>query len=194
MPAHDPAAELARLGAQRAAATQRISDIEAEARAATTALGDAQRALVEAERRDAPQAQRAKLEQALAKAKARANEPWAERRAGAAAAARDRHAEQSAFAKEHLDALIATLEADGAVAAAGLDSAAEGVLAAYHAREACSSNIAALLVLANGQAPRDAVTRTRGEALAREASTFLTNGGETPPRLRDVPAATVTLA
>jgi hypothetical protein len=85
----DAEQEHARLSEARAAADRKVAAVEDEARQAGLAAQEASAALAQAERVGVSAAKRHALEAALAKAKGRAGEPWAERLAGAQAAARD---------------------------------------------------------------------------------------------------------
>jgi uncharacterized coiled-coil DUF342 family protein len=85
------ATQMARLVAERDRARDRVDQLEAEAREASAAAQQASADLIEFERQGAsPAGRRAKLEQALAEARAKAAEPWAERIAGGSRCCIDR--------------------------------------------------------------------------------------------------------
>lgn len=180
----DSAAEgMARLVEQRERARARVDELEAAQREATAAAEQASVNLVELERRGvSPAGRRAKLEQTLAEAKARAAEPWAERVEGARQRARDAHTEVQRFVAERLDELVENLEADGRIAAQALTDAAEAMLAAYAERERVAREIAETCPLTARVAPGD-VSRSKAEPLARAAADLIQGGGEEPPRL-----------
>jgi hypothetical protein len=129
-----------------------------------------------------PAGRRAKLEQALAAARAKAAEPWAERIAGARTRIGDHQAELQRFVAENLDELVGDCERQGAAAAARLTEAAERVVAAHREREQIAGEVAALASMVGRVHPGD-VTHSRGEALARTAADLLDSGGEVAPEL-----------
>jgi hypothetical protein len=100
--------------------------------------------MIQFERRGGRTAERAKLERTLAEANARASEPWRERVEGARRAVRDADKERQRFVAEHLTELVETLEADGRIAVADLNTHAEAVLNAYRERERIAAEIASL--------------------------------------------------
>jgi hypothetical protein len=164
---------MARLVAQRDQARTHVDELEAEQREATAAAQQASDALIELERKGGrPGAQRSKLEQTLAEARAKAAEPWAERIAGTRAAVRDAHGEVQTFVAEYLAELIADLEVEGAAAAAKLTAAAETLLQAFTDRERVAREIAEMCSLVARVSPGD-VSYSRAEALARAAGDLL---------------------
>src|SRR5262245_50973231 len=76
-------------------------------------------------------AQRRKAEDALEQAQVDVAKPWAERRAGAAAAIRAADHDVHTFVAEHLDELLEELGEDAEAAAAAVDSACRALLDAY---------------------------------------------------------------
>jgi hypothetical protein len=174
---------MARLVAERDRASDRVDQLEAQAREASAAAQQASVDLIEFERHGAsPTGRRPKLEQALVAARAKAAEPWAERIAGARTRIGDRHAEVQAFVAEHLDELVADRERQGEAAAARLTAAAESVLTAYADRERAASEIAGLAAMV-GRTHSTDITRSRAEALARAAGDLVDAGGEVAPKL-----------
>jgi chromosome segregation ATPase len=175
---------MARLVAERDRAAARVRELEADQRQAGETLAQARERLSEFERRGGgKQAERSRLEQALAEAKSAVDEPWPERIEGARRAARDAQAEVQRFAGENLAELVAALEADGQLAADRINAAATEMLVGQQAWEQAAQQIGALLSLLGAVSPSD-VSRTRCEQLAQEASRLLREGGETGPVLR----------
>jgi chromosome segregation ATPase len=177
---------MAELAERRSEAQARIDQLEAEQRAAGEARETARAALIEAERRGGPAAERAKLEKALAAAEVRAAERWPERIAGARAALRDVHEQLQHFSAEHLDELVAEKERDGEVAAARVTEHAEALLAAYHERERVAGEIATLVSTVARLHPGD-LAFSRAEAAARACQDLVESGGEAPPQLQRDP-------
>lgn len=156
---------LAELVEARDRASARVDELAAEQRAAVVAREAARTALIEAEREGAGDAQRAKLEKELARAEARAVEPWVERVEGARQAGRDRQAAVQAFAAEHLGELIRGMEQDGEVAAAKVNEAAEAVAAAFQGARADRRQDRGTLL--DG---RSSTSRRRGQLLEGRSS------------------------
>ena len=96
------------------------------------------------------------MEQALAEAKAAANEPWSERIEGARRGAHD--------------AQVEPVEAEAEAAVAEMTAACH-TLAAYARREAAAQQIGALAAHVGRVQPGDVGPSTHAEALAREATT-----------------------
>lgn len=127
--------------------------------------------------------ERTKLEQKLAAARARAQEPWPERRAGAEEAGRDADNAIGRFITENLDGLLGELQEEGEAAAAGVSAAANALIGAFHERMAVEARLTALCALIRPARPGD-IQPTHAEQLVREATTLLRAGGEPPPTLR----------
>jgi hypothetical protein len=179
----DTTEAMAALLDQTSRAEARVGELDARQREAGAALAAAAEQLAEFERRGGGrQADRARLEQALAEARARVDEPWAARREGATRAVRDARAQEARFVRENLTELVAVLETDGRTAATRIDAAAAELVAAYAAREGVAGAIAALAARIGSPRPGD-VSRTRCEALAGEAQRLIREGGEEPPTL-----------
>jgi hypothetical protein len=162
----------------------RVDEVSAEARRAQEELALARAALIEAERRGDDAEIRAKLERRLAAASKRAQEPWAERLAGAERAAQDaRHAVQI-HAGAHLSELVAEIEQAGAAAAERVDDAARGFLAAVAACQSAERDLIQI-VAATGRrmGPHD-VSRLRSGEAANAVTAFLQQGGERAATLR----------
>jgi hypothetical protein len=185
------AEKLAELTQARDRAAARVDELESEQRAATQAAAEASAALADLERRalggeKVSAAGRREAEDALARARAEAEQPWGERVEGCRAAVRDAHQRVQHFTAEHLDALVQGLEQDGEVAASSLNSAAEALVAAYRERERIAGEIATLVSPVARIHPGD-VAFSRAEQVARAASDLIESGGEVPPRLRRDP-------
>ncbi len=177
---------MARLSGECARASARIDQLDQESREAARALAAASDALVEFERHGGRTAARTKLEEALARAKGRAAEPWQERIEGARRAGRDTDAKRQRFVAEHLTELVEVLEGDGAVATRDLNEHAERVLQAFRERERIAGEVSALASMVGRVLPGD-VSRSAAEQLAHAAAAFLERGGEIPPTLERDP-------
>ena len=177
--------ELARVLDHQRQLEARVGEVDAEARAASEAVQAASAVLVALERRAAggekvTAAGRREAEDRLLQARSRAAAPWSERRRAAQLAAQDARRATAAFVAEHLDALLADLEAEGRAAAGAFDAAARAVPDAHAARAAVEQRTFGLISLPGRVQPGD-VARSRGEQLAREAERLLIAGGEQPP-------------
>jgi trans-2-enoyl-CoA reductase len=144
-----PEETLAELERARERASARADELESQQRAAAEAAALASGVVADLERRQIggekiTAATRREAEDTLARARAEADQPWAEKIAGAQAARRDAHQRVQAYIGEHLDQLVAAEEADGELATAKLNAAAEAAIAAYSERERIASNISAL--------------------------------------------------
>ena len=165
----------------------RADEIDARQREAGQRRESAAVALAQLERSSASGEQvaaktRTDAEAALAKAQADVAAPWAERRAGATAAIADADREMRLFIGANLDALLDELR-EGAEAAAGaVDRACQDLVAAYGERQRCERRVTSLAAMVRNPRAGD-VVRTRAEAVAREASALLAQGGEAPPVL-----------
>jgi hypothetical protein len=99
-------------------------------------------------------------EHELMRARAAAAEPWAERIAGARAAARDARAAVQAFVVRTWKPLVAELEQDGERAAQAVDDARRALLAAYGERMAVEQQVWALISMVRPSRHGD-IERTR---------------------------------
>jgi hypothetical protein len=189
-PRSEASTELAELLAHGRALRDRVSAIDREQREANERAATASAALAELERRalagDDVGAQRKKLEGELAKAKAAAAEPWAERRAGGQQAVRDHNQQVVRFVGEHFATLYGELAEDAEAAATRVDHACNELIAAYHERQLVEGRVTTLTAMIRQPRPGD-VERTRAEAVAAAASALLQAGGEQAPLLRDDP-------
>lgn len=181
------AAELALLRDHRGSVAALLDQLDADARAAASALTGARSELVRLEARSADGGVTAKERQAaehvLSEAGRRAGEPWPERLEGARAAVRlaDRQIQQ--FAADHLDELVADAEADATEAAAAVNAAAGALAGAIIELEHAAGNVGQVLAMGGVRPRPGAVTRTVTEQLARELGAFLDRGGQPPIRL-----------
>lgn len=169
------------LAGKRVAATRRVSELEAEQRAASQARAEARAALVEGERNGIRPAERAKLEKALAEAETKPQILGA-RIEGARQAVRDAEIAQAQCVRDNLSELVLPLEEQGKLAAAKINDGAEMILAGLAEREAIAGQISALASMVGWMQPGD-VSRTAAEEAARAANALLGAGGETPPEL-----------
>jgi hypothetical protein len=179
---------LARLLAARERAAARLDALEREQRSASEAVAQASGEVAELERREVggekvAGAPRRRAEETLAQARAKAAEPWGERRAGVEAAIRDANAELQRFASAHLPELVEDLERDGDVAAAELTAHAEGIVTAFRRREEIASQIGQLLSTAGIRPRPGTVSGSSAQALVAAASELVAAGGEEGPRL-----------
>ena len=189
-PRSEVSKELAALVAQDRALRDRVDDIDREQREATERAEAATAALAELERHalagDDVSQQRKKFEAELAKAKAAAAEPWAERRAGGQQAVSDHAQQVTLFVGQNFAALYGELAEDAEAAATSVDHACNELLAAYHERQVIDGRVTTLASMVRQPQLGD-VARTRGEAVAAAASALLQAGGEQAPLLRDDP-------
>ena len=122
------------------------------------------------------------VEKALAAARARAGEPWAERIAGAREAARQADDAAKRHATTHYEELAQELRAEAEAAAARVDAAMADVLAARSEHTAVSARASALVVGAGGRNSYGMVPASRIDGVAREIdSVMLQHGGERAP-------------
>jgi hypothetical protein len=166
-----------------------VDRLDLNQREATQARDAASLAVIDLERRalggeQVSSAQRKSAESELARARAHAAEPWAERRAGAQRAVADIDRSIGRFVIEHFDDLADGLRAQGKEAAQATDDAANALLAAYAKREEIANRMNALGSMVRPTRPGD-VTYSRAETLARAASALLDGGGEHAPDMRD---------
>jgi hypothetical protein len=183
----DAEQEHARLSEAKAAADRKVAAVEDEARQAGLAAQEASAALAQAERVGVSAAKRHALEAALAKAKGRAGEPWAERLAGAQAAARDAASALRQCVQANLLELIRPVEAEAEDAVAEMTTAAQTCLGAAHRREDAARRIGTLLAMSGASVtPHSVGPLTRaGEAI--QTITRLLQEGEPVPRLQPLP-------
>jgi chromosome segregation ATPase len=161
---------LAALVAARHELDERLDVIDAEQRQATQDVERLSAELADLERRAAIGEKvsantRTEAEQALASARLRNGEPWAERRAGVHAGIRDAERDVRAFVTEHLDELLAELYEDGEAAAESVNRACRSLEEAYLRRMTVDQQITAVSGLAAGR-PGD-VSRTKGRGCSR---------------------------
>lgn len=186
-PRSEVSTELAALVAQRDALRDRVEAIDSEQREANERAANTSVALAELERRALAGhdvgGQRKKLEAELAKARAAAAEPWAERRAGGQQAVRDHEQQVRIFVGQHFAALYDDL---AEAAATRVDHACNELLAAYHERQVIDGRVTTLAAMVRAPQLGD-VARTRAEAVAAAASALLMAGGEQAPLLRNDP-------
>jgi chromosome segregation ATPase len=173
---------LRELQEQRDAAGARVGQLEDEHRRAVAAQQEASAALAEAERVGVSATKRHALEQALAEAKARADEPWSERLEGARGAVRDADHALRDHVAAHLDELVTALEREGEAAAQAVDEAAANLFTAQLERDRIAAALGSLITRVSRPGPMD-VSRSRADELARSAAAFAAAGGEDPPRL-----------
>jgi hypothetical protein len=189
-PRSEASTQLTALLAHGHALRDRVDEIDREQREANKRAATASDALAELERRalagDDVSAQRKKLEAELAKAKAKAAEPWAERRAGGQQAVRDHEQRVVLFVGEHFAELYGELAEDAEAAATRVDQAAHELIAAYHERQLIEGRVTMLAATIRSPRPGD-VERTRAEAVAAAASALLQGGGEQAPLLHVAP-------
>jgi hypothetical protein len=181
------ARELNDLLARRADLANRVREAEhagthvsAERMAASAAVQAVERRRASGE--SVPDAELKRATKALEAAKAREAEPWRERVAGMREAMRAMDHDIAAFVVQHFDALADEIAGDGQAATARVDDAARELIAAHAARQGVEQRVFALAGVVRNPRPGD-VTRTRAEAVAREAGALLQRGGEDAPTL-----------
>jgi hypothetical protein len=175
------AEELARLAERSAQAGTRTRDLEQAQRSASQALAAARSALVEAERRG-DTAALPKLEKALADAEARAAQPWRERIEGARRAAADADQERRLFIGANMDELVEQVEVAGEAITATFNATLEALVRGYEEWHKIERQLIGLASALAPMRPGD-VSRSKSEAIVREAQALLMAGGEQPPRL-----------
>jgi DNA repair exonuclease SbcCD ATPase subunit len=178
----DASVELAKREEERRRAASRVSGIESEWRQAIAASRDASAALAEVERHGRSAAARSAAEQKLTDARAKADEPWAERVEGARSAARDVDRAYRAHVTAHLGELVEELEERGRDAVVRVNDAAGELAAAITEREAVAEQIRSLI----SKIARPGVADVRygaGDELAQAVAAFIRQGGEIPPTL-----------
>jgi hypothetical protein len=189
-PRSEVSTELAALLDQGHALRERVDDIDRQQREATERAATASAALAQLERRSLAGEdvgpERKKLEAELAKAKATAAEPWAERRAGGQQAVRDFEQEVTRFVGQHLGELAAELHEDAEAAAERVDNACHALIAAYHERMLIEGRVIGISAMVRAPQLGD-VARTKAEAVVSEANALLQAGGEQAPLLRNDP-------
>jgi predicted nucleic acid-binding Zn-ribbon protein len=181
--------ELDRLTDKRSELATALDALEDEQRAAHEAVRAAQARVADIERRrvageavaEAEQAQAAK---ALARSRQTADAPWAEKRAGRAAAVRDADRRIQLFIGEHYPSLQDGLRAEGEAVAVAVNRAAERLVEAHREWEAILSRMTELAASVRPVRPGD-WTRARSEAAVRAAAALLDQGGEVGPDCRD---------
>jgi hypothetical protein len=183
-PRSGAAHELTRLVERRAALAEQARDIDRRLTFASDDVGRASATLEAVERRrfggEDVSAEARKAETALAKARAEAVEPWAQRGAGARAALKDADAEIRRFVGENYDSLAGEVEQDARDAAERVDAALGELVAAYREREAIVGRFN-VLIGAVGRVEPGMVPFSRCEPVVRAAERVLEAGGEVPP-------------
>jgi len=134
-------------------------------------------------------ANRTKVEKRLAAAKAKANEPHAERAQGARAALLDIDGQIAAYVTEHHDALNGELADDAQAAASRVNDALQEIIDAHAAREAIAARVNALASVIRRVQPGE-VAWSKVEGVAREAEAVLLADGEAVPVMRAAPRVT----
>jgi hypothetical protein len=189
-PRGEAATELAALLAHGRDLRDRVDEVERQQRDATARAAAVSAALAELERRGLAGAdvgaQRKKLEAELAKAKAEAAEPWAERISGGQQAVRDHEQQVALFVGQHFPELYGELAEDAEAATGRFNHLCNELLAAYYERMTVESRVTALNAMVRQPEP-NAVFRTRAEAVAQAVNALLQGGGEAAPLLRNDP-------
>jgi hypothetical protein len=181
----NPGEELDRLRQREQDLADRVSEVDAEQRAAGEAVQVASAAVVDLETRaglgeKVSEQDRAKAEDALLQARSKASAPWPERRQAALQAAAEGRRQTASHVEAHLDTLLDGLAEQGTQAAEAIDQAAETLLARIADRARVEQQVFGLLQLVGSPRPGD-VARSRCERLAAEAGKLLEQGGELPP-------------
>jgi hypothetical protein len=172
---------LVELLAKRSSLEARVDALEHEQGQAHAAARAAAHAVEEAERAGAPDA---KLDAALAKARARAAQPWAERVAGARRAVADADAAIQRYEVANLRGLNDGLAELGEHAARDINRAAADLVGAYERWQNISGRMSGLASAIRPTRPGDA-SFSRAERAAAEAARLLDMGGEVAPRHAD---------
>jgi hypothetical protein len=175
-------ARLEALYERRSSAAGRLAEIEQSRRDATRQVADASAALAQIEREGASAPKRRQAEEMLAGAKAKADQPWSERIAGAQAATRDADRLLRDHVAANLGELVTALESEGEAAAHAVDEAAANLVTAQLERDRIAAAIGQLITMVSRPGPAD-VSRSRADQLARDAATLAAGGGEDPPRV-----------
>jgi chromosome segregation ATPase len=188
-PRCEAAGELARLIGSRADLEAKLDQLDREQRAASEDVARLSAELTALEKHalegvEVTRAQRRKAEDALAKARAAHAAPWGERRQALREAINGHQGRVQAFAAAHFAELVAEVEQDGAEAAERVDAAAEKLVEAAHERDRAAQRLDALNATVRGRSRPGDVARSHGEALLREATQLLQEGGEVAPKLR----------
>jgi hypothetical protein len=178
----EAAATLAKLQEQRRRVAVRVSDLEAEWRAATAQAAEASAALAEVERHGGSATARHKAEEQLAAAKQRASEPWSERVEGARAATRDADQQLRQHVAANLDELVAGLEQEGQATADRLNDAAASLVQAHAEWQSIAGRIGQLITMVHRPGPLD-VSRSVSDDAARAVAALVAGGGEEGPKL-----------
>jgi hypothetical protein len=162
-----------------------LRDAEHAATFASREQQQASESLADLERRRArgepvSDAERKRAEKALADARARAAEPWAERRRGLASAVRDMEGQLQRYVSEHWDELAGELAERAEEVKVRVDSALQSVLDVYAERQRVAQH--ATVLLGQVQQPRpNSVPYTKLQGVAREIGAVLLAGGEVAP-------------
>jgi hypothetical protein len=180
----DPVVMRERLVALVDEAERAVHDVEDQQREAHAAREAASYALEQLERQGAPEAERRKAEKALADARSRAAEPWAERASGARQRAVDARHELQRFSAANFDPIVDSLTALGERAAAEVDAAAQRMVEAFRRREAVAAELVAFVAEAGFRPEPNTVSASLAEKIAVACSDLLdVAGGERAPSL-----------
>jgi chromosome segregation ATPase len=187
-PQGEAAKELAALVQRGDELRDRVGAVDQEERAAHDELRRVGAALADLERRAASGEEiadktREAAEKELARARATAASPWAERRAGVQAAARDQEHAIDLFIAQHFDELRVEVEEDGEAAAKAFDRGCRDIEAAYLERARVEQALTSLVARIRPTRPGD-IAHSRAEGVRREVAALLLAGGEQPPKLR----------
>jgi hypothetical protein len=109
-------------------------------------------------------------------------EPFAERQRGLRLALADVDGKIQTFAADHYPELEAEIAAKAQAAAAKVDEALRGLVAAYHEREAVAQRMASLVHRATGRGtPYGLIPESRCVQVVAAATAVLDQGGEPAP-------------
>jgi hypothetical protein len=188
----DAAQGLATLQEERNRAAARISNLEAEWRAAQASVAQASAALAEVERHGGSATTRHKAEKALSEAQALAGQPWAERVEGARRGARDSDAAIRAHTAANLPELVEEVEERGQEVADRINASLASIVADHGELEHIAAELGRLLTAVSVPGSMD-VSRSESEQVARAAAAVIGAGGEVGPRVSRVNAPWATL-
>jgi hypothetical protein len=192
-PRSEAAKTLVAMLANRAAMAERADAVDVRQGEAVQRRDAAAIAVAQLERRaaggeDVSQGERTKAEKTLSEARAQADAPWAERRAGAIAAVGDLDDEIKRFIAANLDELVDELREDGKAAAESVDAACRALIDGYQHRMLVEQRLTSLLSMVRIPRVGD-VTRTKADGVVAEANRLLESGGEQAPVMRVDPRA-----
>jgi hypothetical protein len=178
----DASTELAKLIEARTRAAARVGDLEQEYAASVRAAREASAALAEGERVGLTAPKRHALEEALAVAKRKADEPWQPRIEGARSAVRDADRAVREHIAGNLTELVEAKEADGRRVAEQFNETLAAAVALWLERERIASEISGLASKVAQVAPGD-VSWSKAEECFRAATGLVNAGGEEGPTL-----------